>query len=145
MSRLADLIKRKKHDGHSPYHDMAKDYQKKASNAFKIYKSNFPDAVDYPCYAITIKKLNFKDRKIEINFNPEEEIYRSNCKSEDELYENKEFERPSNLKKDCWFEGRDINEIQPLADELRRLGFYPMWKFDADCNNYYLYPVFFEI
>ena len=74
MSRLADLIKRKKHDGHSPYHDMAKDYQKKASNAFKIYKSNFPDAVDYPCYAITIKKLNFKDRKIEINFNPEEEI-----------------------------------------------------------------------
>lgn len=143
MSKLANLFKGKSKNGHSPYHDMAKDYQRKAENAFKIFKINFPNYVDYTCFAITIKKLNFKDGKVEINFKPEEEIYMSNCKSEDELYESNEFEHPSNLKNDCWFEGRELGEVQPFADELRQLGFYPMWKYDAECNNYFLYPVFF--
>lgn len=145
MSRLTDLIKRKMNNGHSPYRAMAKDYQKKAAAAFEIFQTQFPDSIDCTCFAITIKRLNFKDGKIEIDFKPEEEIYKSNFKSEDELYENKEFERPGNLKTDYWFEGREMEEILPLTDELRKLGFYPMWRLDADCNNYRLYPVFFAL
>lgn len=146
MSGITNLFKSKKNDSNNAIAvEMAKDYHKKATKAFKIFNKNFPEAGDYACYAIKINSINFKERKVEINFDPDKEIYCSNCKSDDELFEKKEFDRQSNMKKDCWFIGREYDEIQLFIGALRRLNFHPMWKFDEEHNNYELYPVFFAL
>lgn len=135
-----------KKGSHSPYHEMARDYQKKASKAFRIFTDYFPDHTKHVCYAVPIKTLNYKERKIELDFDIEKEIFYSDCKSEDELYANKEFDRPSNMKKSgCYYQGRsELEEVLPIVDELKKLGFHPMWRYDEEHNDYVLFPVFFE-
>jgi hypothetical protein len=143
MSGIANLFKGRNSGNNTVATEMAKDYLKRSNKAYKEFRKRFPEITDFACCSVKIKSLNFKDRKVDIDFNPEKEIYHSKCKNADELYENEEFARPGDINNDYWFIGREYDEIRDFVEALRSLGFSPMWKLDPDCNNYDMYPISF--
>ena len=81
---------------------------------------------------------------MEINYDQEKEIFKTKCKSVEEIEATKEFISKDDLQMNgYWFAGRSYEEIQLLEKALRDFKFTPMWKLDAERFNYILYPVFF--
>lgn len=143
MNGLKGIFKGKNNNS-SIANALAKNYQKKATTVFKELLKKDSDARLFTGFAISIKSIKFKDKEVEINSTPEKNIYKTKCKSKEELYEKNEFIRPENLiKKGYWFIGRDFEEIQDFLKALEKLNYTIMWKLDEDTNNYILYPVFF--
>lgn len=123
---------------------LAKDYQKKATKAFKQYLKNDPEASKpFTGFSIPVCSLSFRDKIVDIYSEPED-IFATKYKTEDELYDKEKFIRPKNLiKDDYWYISRDYEEIQDFLNALEDLNYTLMWKLDKDRNNYILYPVFF--
>ena len=123
---------------------LAKNYQKKATKAFKQYlQSNSDAAKPFTGFSIPICSLSFKDRIVDIYSEPED-VFGTKCKTTDDLYVKEKFIRPENFDtENCWFISRDYEEIQDFLKALEELNYTIMWRFDKDRNNYILYPVFF--